>query len=102
MYIYVYCIYILLTVYGKPRVCGYDACYYCYECHQNDEAYIPARIVFNWDFRKQKGTITISQPFRFWFWFMNSMVLNAPSNDVLESVLNICHIFLVIKIFKIE
>ena len=33
----------------------YDKAYYCYECHENDEHYIPARIVHNWEFRKHKG-----------------------------------------------
>lgn len=37
-------------IYGKPRVCGYDSKYYCYECHENESALIPARIVHNWDF----------------------------------------------------
>ncbi|XP_045162784.2 uncharacterized protein LOC123527417 isoform X3 [Mercenaria mercenaria] len=41
-------------IFGKPRVCKFDGCYYCYECHENDEYYIPARIVHNWDFRKHK------------------------------------------------
>lgn len=41
-------------IFGKPRVCSYDGGYYCFECHENDEYYIPARIVHNWDFRKHK------------------------------------------------
>ncbi|XP_013416946.1 uncharacterized protein LOC106178352 isoform X1 [Lingula anatina] len=40
--------------YGKARVCTYDACYYCYECHENEETTIPAKIVHSWDFRKHK------------------------------------------------
>lgn len=32
------------------RVCNYDSKYYCYECHENDSALIPARLVYNWDF----------------------------------------------------
>ncbi|CAG2245530.1 PLEKHM1 [Mytilus edulis] len=39
-------------VYGKPRVCTFDAGYYCFECHENDEYYIPAMLIHNWDFRK--------------------------------------------------
>ncbi|KAK3587314.1 hypothetical protein CHS0354_011298 [Potamilus streckersoni] len=39
-------------IYGNPRVCSYDGGYYCFECHENDEAHIPAYIVHNWDFRK--------------------------------------------------
>ncbi|XP_041479858.1 uncharacterized protein LOC121427500 isoform X2 [Lytechinus variegatus] len=41
-------------IYGKAKVCGYDGCYYCYECHIDEEAVIPARILYSWDFRKQK------------------------------------------------
>ncbi|XP_033122489.1 run domain Beclin-1-interacting and cysteine-rich domain-containing protein-like isoform X2 [Anneissia japonica] len=41
-------------IYGKARVCSYDACYYCNECHLDDEAVIPARILHNWDFHKHK------------------------------------------------
>lgn len=39
-------------IYGKPRVCTFDAGYYCFECHENDEYYIPAMLIHNWDFRK--------------------------------------------------
>ncbi|XP_077984028.1 pleckstrin homology domain-containing family M member 1-like isoform X2 [Glandiceps talaboti] len=41
-------------IYGKAKVCSYDACYYCYECHMDDEAIIPSRIIHNWDFSKHK------------------------------------------------
>lgn len=41
-------------LYGKPLVCTYDGCYYCTDCHHNDEFYIPSRIIFNWDFSKYK------------------------------------------------
>ncbi|KAK8740633.1 hypothetical protein OTU49_003003 [Cherax quadricarinatus] len=37
-------------IYGKPRVCNYDSRYYCYECHEDETALIPARILHNWDF----------------------------------------------------
>jgi hypothetical protein len=47
--------YFVVSVFGKPRVCKFDGCYYCYECHENEEYYIPTRIVHNWDFRKHKG-----------------------------------------------
>ena len=40
-------------------MCSYDGGYYCFECHENDEYYIPARIVHNWDFRKHKGNIVL-------------------------------------------
>jgi len=44
-----------VTVYGKERLCIFDGYYYCYECHENSEHYIPAYIVFNWDFRPYQG-----------------------------------------------
>lgn len=41
-------------IYGRARVCCYDGYSYCYECHENEECYIPARIIHNWDFKKYK------------------------------------------------
>ncbi|XP_021372835.1 pleckstrin homology domain-containing family M member 1-like isoform X2 [Mizuhopecten yessoensis] len=41
-------------IYGNPRLCTFDGMYYCFECHENDEYYIPAFIIHNWDFRKHK------------------------------------------------
>ncbi|XP_072174606.1 pleckstrin homology domain-containing family M member 1-like [Diadema setosum] len=41
-------------IYGKAKVCSYDGCYYCYECHVDEEAIIPARVLYSWDFRKHK------------------------------------------------
>ncbi|KAH3822399.1 uncharacterized protein LOC127831796 isoform X1 [Dreissena polymorpha] len=41
-------------IFGKQRVCKFDGGYYCFECHENDEYYIPAVIVHNWDFRKHQ------------------------------------------------
>jgi hypothetical protein len=46
------------SVYGKPRVCSFDAWYYCFECHENDDYYIPALVIHNWDFRKHPGNTT--------------------------------------------
>lgn len=48
----------LLAVYGNPRLCSFDACYYCYECHENQEACIPARVLHNWDFSKYRGELS--------------------------------------------
>ena len=41
-------------IYGEFKVCTYDACYYCFECHENEEHVIPARVVHNWDLRKHQ------------------------------------------------
>ncbi|GIX86702.1 pleckstrin homology domain-containing family M member 3 [Caerostris darwini] len=40
------------VIYGKSRLCNYDGYNYCYECHENNLEFIPARIVHNWDFNK--------------------------------------------------
>lgn len=50
------CLILLLIgmIYGEAKVCIYDACYYCYECHVDDEHVIPARVIHNWDFRKHR------------------------------------------------
>jgi hypothetical protein len=39
-------------IYGKSRLCHFDGHQYCLECHTNDESLIPARIIYNWNFRK--------------------------------------------------
>jgi hypothetical protein len=39
-------------IYGRYRNCKFDGYNYCIDCHKNDEALIPARILFNWDFKK--------------------------------------------------
>ena len=41
-------------IYGEFRVCTYDACYYCFDCHENEEHVIPARVIHNWDLRKHQ------------------------------------------------
>uniref|UniRef100_A0A915PM17 Phorbol-ester/DAG-type domain-containing protein n=1 Tax=Setaria digitata TaxID=48799 RepID=A0A915PM17_9BILA len=39
---------------NEPRLCDYNGHYYCPHCHWNDDWFIPARIVHNWDFNKYK------------------------------------------------
>ncbi|XP_027041520.1 uncharacterized protein LOC113669648 [Pocillopora damicornis] len=41
-------------IYGEFKVCTYDASYYCFECHENEEHVIPARVIHNWDLRKHQ------------------------------------------------
>lgn len=41
-------------IYGPYRVCRYDGAYYCYDCHDDEEHIIPARVIQDWDFRKYK------------------------------------------------
>lgn len=38
----------------EPRLCDYDGCIYCQNCHWGDSSIIPARIIHNWDFRTYK------------------------------------------------
>ena len=47
-------IYFVGMIYGEFKVCTYDACYYCFECHENEEHVIPARVIHNWDLRKHQ------------------------------------------------
>ncbi|KAM3723168.1 Differentially expressed in FDCP [Dirofilaria immitis] len=42
------------TSVSEPRLCDYNGYYYCPRCHWNDEWFIPARIIHNWDFCKYK------------------------------------------------
>lgn len=41
-------------IFGEAKLCRFDGHYYCYECHLDDERLIPARVLFNWDFRKHR------------------------------------------------
>ena len=36
------------------RLCDYSGQYYCPDCHNNDTAVIPARVLHNWDFNSRK------------------------------------------------
>lgn len=38
---------------SKPRLCDYSGLYFCENCHMNDTAIIPARVIHNWDFQPQ-------------------------------------------------
>ncbi|XP_025080831.1 pleckstrin homology domain-containing family M member 3-like isoform X3 [Pomacea canaliculata] len=39
---------------GPGRLCDFDGKSYCNTCHENQTAYIPAEIVYNWDFKKKR------------------------------------------------
>lgn len=43
----------------EARLCDYSGLYYCPECHHNDLAVIPARVVHNWDFTLRKVCMLI-------------------------------------------
>lgn len=40
-------------VVSKARQCDYTGLYFCENCHINDTAIIPARVIHNWNFRPQ-------------------------------------------------
>lgn len=46
---------LIFLVYGKSKICNFDKIYYCLDCHSDDEAIIPSRVIHNWDFRKYRG-----------------------------------------------
>ncbi|XP_076472493.1 uncharacterized protein LOC143301928 isoform X2 [Babylonia areolata] len=39
---------------GQGRICYFDGRTYCSQCHVLETAYIPAEIIFNWNFKKKK------------------------------------------------
>ena len=39
-----------LISFETSLLCDYDGYYYCRNCHNNDLAIIPARVIHNWDF----------------------------------------------------
>ena len=39
------------TIFGPAKICSYTKLYYCEECHVDDTSTIPAKIMYNWDFR---------------------------------------------------
>lgn len=39
---------------SEPRLCDYDGCFYCQNCHWGDTSLIPARVIHNWDFKPYK------------------------------------------------
>ena len=38
----------------EVRLCDYTGQYYCPDCHHNETAVIPARVLHNWDFTSRK------------------------------------------------
>jgi hypothetical protein len=42
------------VIFGQSKLCKYNGQHYCYDCHIDDERVIPARVLFNWDFRKHR------------------------------------------------
>lgn len=41
-------------VFGQAKLCKYNGQHYCFECHRDDERIIPARVLYNWDFRRHR------------------------------------------------
>ena len=44
----------LINTATLTRLCDYCGQYFCPNCHRNDEAVIPARVIHNWDFTSKK------------------------------------------------
>ena len=42
------------TIFGPAKICAYTRRYYCEECHLDEMSVIPAKIMYNWDFRQFK------------------------------------------------
>lgn len=47
--------------FAKATVCGFDARYYCSACISPDKYPIPAKIIFNWDFRHYPVSLKAAQ-----------------------------------------
>ena len=58
------------TVFSEAKLCRFDGLHYCYECHIDDERIIPARVLFNWDFRKHRVCVRTRE-------FLDSIELTA-------------------------
>ena len=39
------------TIFGPAKICAYTKRYYCEDCHWDETSTIPAKIMYNWDFR---------------------------------------------------
>jgi hypothetical protein len=39
------------TIFGPAKICMYTKRYFCEECHHDETVLIPAKIMYNWDFR---------------------------------------------------
>ncbi len=42
------------TIFGPAKICAYTRRYYCEECHLDETALIPTKVMYNWDFRQFK------------------------------------------------
>lgn len=63
-------------IFGQAKLCKFNGQHYCYECHRDDERLIPARVLFNWDFRQHKVSLSSCE-------FLDSVEMN-PVLDVQE------------------
>ena len=62
------------AVFGQAKLCKYNGQHYCFDCHLGDERIIPARVLFNWDFRKHKVSMASRE---FLDSIENAVVLNV-------------------------
>ena len=52
----------------EVRLCDYTGLYYCPDCHHNDLAIIPARVLHNWDFSLRRVNLIIIYNFFYFFY----------------------------------
>ena len=52
---------LLPSVFGMARTCYYTGKYYCHECHLQELRIIPARVLFNWDFKRYNGEESVKE-----------------------------------------
>ncbi|XP_034658154.1 differentially expressed in FDCP 8 homolog [Drosophila subobscura] len=48
----------------EPRLCDYSGLYYCPSCNWNDNCFVPARIIHNWDFSPRRVSRAAQQEIR--------------------------------------
>lgn len=48
-------------IFGQAKLCKFNGQHYCFDCHNDDERVIPSRVLFNWDFRKHKVSISSAE-----------------------------------------
>ena len=71
-----------LSVHGPGLICELDGRTYCEQCHLSQFAYIPAEIIFNWNFKKRKGEV--SGFFLFFFLLCSLTVLKSQTQDLMK------------------
>ena len=64
----------------EVRLCDYDGLYYCPECHSNDLAVIPARVMHNWDFVARPVSVWCEVLVQLYYWRAGAIQLMYSNN----------------------